>query len=161
MPCRIEIDPDVGIGGHLDDGIIDGLYKKRGNGVKPCVVVPDQGRRSRIEGALHRSGEGCCLLRGGARPLHLHRAVMGSIASAAGRQIRLRVRGEREQRCCQRKAEEQQKRKCQKTSHTAIVVDVEFLAAAHRAGEKDFYRAKHVYRSGSSERQTAPTGLKF
>jgi hypothetical protein len=133
LPCRIEIDPDVGIGGHLDDGIIDGLYKKPGNGVKPRVIVPDQGRRPWIEGALHRRSEGCRLLRGGACPLHLHLAVMGSIASAAGRQIRLRVRREREQRRCQRKAEEQQQRKCQETAHTAIVDDDE---AAYIAGDK-------------------------
>ena len=90
MPCRIEIDADVGKGGHLDGGIVDSFYNKSGKAVKPHVMMTDKGRRPRIKGALHGSGERRCpLLRGGVRRLHLHPAMMSSIASAAGRQIRL------------------------------------------------------------------------
>jgi hypothetical protein len=50
-------------------------------------------------------------------------AVMRSVATAAGREIRVWIRGEREQRRDQREAEEQEQRDCQEAAHTAIVAD--------------------------------------
>lgn len=91
--------------------------------MKPCVVVSDQRCRSGIKGTLRRNGGDGDLLCGGIWPLDLHLAVMGSVTTAAHWQVCVRVRGQCKQRRHQRKAEEQQQRKCQEASHTAIVAD--------------------------------------
>ena len=123
MPCRIKRNPDRGGGVRFDGRVAAQLTMQAGAGMKPCVVVPYQCCWSGIKGALRRNGGDGDLMRGGVRPLHLHLAVMNSVAAAAGWQVRVRVCGEREQRRHQRKAEEQQQRKCQQASHTAIVAD--------------------------------------
>jgi len=55
--------------------------------------------------------------------LHVQMAMMRSVATAAGREVRICIRREREYRRDQREAEEQQERDCQEAAHTAIVAD--------------------------------------
>ena len=110
-------------GRRFDRCVIDRVGKLACTGTKTRIVVANQRCRSGVEGALRRkSGDGG-LMRRGLRPQHLHLAVMCSITSAAGWQVRVGICGEREQRRNQRKAEEQQQRKCQEAAHTAIVAD--------------------------------------
>lgn len=106
MPCRIEVNPGVSVCGSFDGGVIGRFYKKRCDGMKLCIVMPDQGSCPGVKGALRLSGENRLRLSGGACALHVLVAVMGSVAAAAGWKVRLRVRGEREQGRHQRKAEE-------------------------------------------------------
>jgi len=89
LPCCIKSNPDVSAGGRFDRAVIDRFSKQAGAGMKPCVVVPDQCCRSGIKGALRRNGGDGELMSGGIRPLHLHLAVVNSVAAAAGWQVRV------------------------------------------------------------------------
>jgi hypothetical protein len=109
----------------FDDGVMDRFYEKSSDCVQFRIVVPNQGSRSGIEGALRWSSEGRVPASGSACPLHVQMAVMRSVAPAAGWKVRICVRREREYRRDQREAEEQQERDCQEAAHTAIVADEE------------------------------------
>jgi hypothetical protein len=123
LPCGIKCNRHVSVCGHFDRGLMDRIYKKPRHGMELCIVVSNQGGRSGIKGALRWSSKNRVTTVGSARLLHLQVAVMRSIATAAGREIRVWIRGEREQRRDQREAEEQEQRDCQEAAHTAIVAD--------------------------------------
>jgi len=125
LPRCIEGNLDMSISCCFDRGVIDRFCEQAGAGMEPCIVVPDQDCGAGIKGALRRDGGNGGLICGGVRPLQLHLAVMRTVAAAADGQVRIGVCREREQRRHQRKAEEQQQRKCQDASHIAIVADEE------------------------------------
>lgn len=154
LPCRVEGHPDMGAGKRFDDAVMDRCSVHVGACMKPRVVVPNQSCWSGIEGALRRNSGNGDLLCGDTLPLHL--AVMNSIAAAANRQVRIRVRGEREQRRNQRKAEEQQERKCKNASHTAIVADDRCsidIRALYRCLLRFTKEVIHQVRGGDKRRQ--------
>lgn len=136
MPCCIEDNPYRSVGGRFDGGVMGCFYEQCCDGMKLGVVVPDQGGGSGIKRALRRSGGDGIQLGGGVRPLHAPLAMMCSVAATADQKVRPGVRGEREERRHQRKAEEQQQRKCQKATHNSIVVDGECCFCTHVRNER-------------------------
>lgn len=132
MPRCIVGNPNRGVSGCFDGGVIGRFYEQCRDGMKLRVIVPDQRGGSGIKRALRRSGGDGLLLSGGVCALHVPLTMMCSVASAADWQVRLGVRGEREERRYQRKAEEQQQRKCQKAAHDSIVVDGEYCFGAQQ-----------------------------
>lgn len=148
------------------------FYKQRRDGMKLGIVVTNQGGGSGVKRALLRSGGDGVRMGGGIHPLHVSLAMVCSVAAAADREVRLGVRREREQGRHQRKAEEQQQRKCQKAAHDPIVVDGsaafvrrsgmsrEYFFASHSRG-RDGSRTKDGYPSGSCGRQGEQGGLNF
>lgn len=137
MPRCIEDDPYRGIGGSIDGGVMGRFYKQCRDGMKLGIVVTNQGGGSGVKRALRRSGGDGVGMGGGIHPLHVSLAIMRSVAATADRKVRLGVRREREERRYQRKAEEQQQRKCQKASHDSIVVDgsAAFVRRSGMSGE--------------------------
>jgi hypothetical protein len=125
LPRCIESAPNESMCVHFDDRVMDCFWEESSDGMKFRIVVPDQGGGSGIEGALRWSGEDRVAASGGACLLHFQMAVMRSVATAAGREVRICIRRERKYRRDQREAEEQQERDCQEAAHTAIVADRE------------------------------------
>jgi hypothetical protein len=105
----------------LDGRMADDSCEDQRRRVDGQIAVPDLGDDCRICGAVLRDrGEGGSGVRWGCRMRH-SRAVMCAVASAAGGKIDVGIGGEGEHRRDQRKAEDEEQDRTEKTPHRVIV----------------------------------------
>lgn len=109
------------LGLRLDGGMADDPGEDEGGGGEGEVSVPEGCDNGGVGGAVLRDRREVCAGGGGVCRMRRSRAAMCAVASAAGRQICVGAGGEGQQRRDQRKAEEEEQREAEDTSHTVIV----------------------------------------